>query len=135
LCGVSIQALNDFEAKLSDGSKKVASRSEKLAEVEELLITAMEELSSKTGGEDGEEGGGKSAILNLKRAIKGLREEGKEMSMRCGLLQCELISVQKNTVELGRKRQNKKSRSRRNAKGKQQNRTKVNSDEMSEEGD
>ncbi|CAE7718705.1 ift57 [Symbiodinium microadriaticum] len=110
------QELDSLEERSSSGSKKTIAGSEKLAEIQDTLNELTDQLEAKTG--DGGDGDGSSAAVKLKRAIKSIKEEVREMSLRTAMLQTEILAVKKMDINMKRKSASRKqkARSRRNRK-------------------
>jgi hypothetical protein len=93
-----------LEGRLESCTKNVTSNSNRLSEVQDLLQEAVEELETKTG-EGGDNEGGNSMVMNLKRAIKSLKEESRDLHLRSSLVQTELLGIRKTITTEKRKKQ------------------------------
>lgn len=70
--------------------------SNRLGEIQETLQEATDELVMKTGETDS--GDGNTTLINLKRAIKSLKEESRDLHLRTGLLYSELLNIRKSSI-------------------------------------
>jgi hypothetical protein len=75
--------------------------SDRLAEVQEQVDDMTRKLAEKTGETD-EDGGG--TIMNLKRAIKRIKEEVKEMHMTSAMVQQQVMSCRVEQASATRKK-------------------------------
>mmetsp|Transcript_23171 Transcript_23171/g.33972 ORF Transcript_23171/g.33972 Transcript_23171/m.33972 type:complete len:1021 (-) Transcript_23171:170-3232(-) len=108
------ESSKELEDRISEISKHIAASSDKLAEAQEALTEVNERLNLKTGENGDGDGGG--MLVNLKRAIKTIKEENKEMTIRTGLIHSELMTIRKSDVSLRRRQTAKKSKKSRYSK-------------------
>lgn len=89
-----------LEERSSGVSKNAVATADKLAVIEDSLNELTEQLTAKTGEGEGD---GSSVAVKFKRAIKGVKEEIKDMTIRLGLLQAELLALKKQDYATKRK--------------------------------
>jgi hypothetical protein len=108
-----------LEERTNGRSKNAVASADKLASIEDTLAELSEQLAAKTGEGEGD---GSNGAVKFKRAIKGVKEEIKDMSIRSGLLQTELWTLKKQDHATKRKSAaaKKKSRHRRKNKAEQE---------------
>ena len=96
-----LQELNDLEAQSGIGGKNTIVISEKLAEVQELAQEMAAKLAEKTGETD-DDGGG--PIMNLKRAIKRIKEESQDMQLTTAMVQQQIMTYRIEQATVNRKK-------------------------------
>ena len=105
-----MQELDHLEVLCGLGGKNSIVSSDRLAEVQELAQAMAAKLAEKTGDTD-EDGGG--VIINLKRAIKRIKEEYKDMQMTTAMVQQQIMSYRVEQASLLRKKKGGARRRRR----------------------
>ena len=96
-----LQELDDLEAQSGIGGKNTIVISEKLAEVQELAQEMAAKLAEKTGETD-DDGGG--PIMNLKRAIKRIKEESQDMQLTTAMVQQQIMTYRIEQATVNRKK-------------------------------
>ena len=106
------QELCALEERSSNVSKQMLASSEQLAEIQDAVNEMTMQLEAKTG--EGGDGHGSGAAVKLRRAIKCVKEEVREMSLRTAMLQAEILALRKIDVLSQRKKdiQKRKGRNR-----------------------
>ena len=112
------QELSELEERSSSKSKRSVAISEELAEIQDAVNEVARQLEMKTG--EGGDGDGSGAAVRLKRAIKSIKEEVREMSLRTAMLQTEILAQKKRDIMSKRKNATltRKGRSRGSRKSK-----------------
>ncbi len=91
-----------LESRSGSGGKNTSSLTDKLADIQEQVQDVVAKLAEKTGGDNADEGGG--TIMNIKRAIKRIKEEAKDMQMKTAMIQQQLMNCRKEQMALNLKR-------------------------------
>lgn len=99
----------ELENRQRECTKSVSMYSNRLGEIQDILQETLEQLALKTGETDS--GDGNSTVINLKRAIKSLKEESRDLHLRTGLLHSEILDIRKSVIrEKAAQRQTKRKK-------------------------
>lgn len=92
------QVAVELASKTEDLSKQVDQHSQKYSQIEEKLEEVSEQLESKIGAEG--KGAATGGVIQLKEALKALREESNIMNLQIGLVSANI--TQRRVTQAGR---------------------------------